>query len=59
MAIRIDKKIVDYKVGKDESQKEQQAPAANEAPPVAQDNIVQLHEKLERPDMLIGSTYKV
>ena len=61
MAIRIDKKIVDYRVGKEESQEEQQVPAANEAQPVPapQDNIVQLHEKLERPEMLIGSTYKV
>ena len=24
-----------------------------------EDNVVQLHEKLERPDMLVGSTYKV
>ena len=59
MAIRIEKKIVDYKVGKDESQQAQPAPAANEVQPAAQDNIVHLHEKLERPDMLIGSTYKV
>ncbi len=62
MAIHIDKKIVDYRIGKDESQEEQQVPpAANEAQPAPapQDNIVQLHEKLERPEMLIGSTYKV
>jgi len=53
MAIRIDKKIVDYRVGgKDEPQ---QAESAVEP----EDNVVQLHEKLERPDMLIGSTYKV
>jgi hypothetical protein len=59
MAIRIEQKIVDYKVGKEESQQVQPAPAANEVRPAAQDNIVHLHEKLERPDMLIGSTYKV
>ena len=54
MAIRIDKKIVDYRVGgKDEPQQE---PATVVEP---EDNVVQLHEKLERPDMLIGSTYKV
>jgi hypothetical protein len=51
MAIRIDKKIVDYRVGgKDEPQQE---PAVVVEP---EDNVVQLHEKLERPDMLIGST---
>ena len=49
MAIRIDKKIVDYRVGsKDEPQQEPTAVAEPE------DNVVQLHEKLERPDMLIG-----
>ncbi|MEA2094965.1 MAG: NrdJb [Pseudomonadota bacterium] len=61
MAIRIDKKIVDYSVIQDDAQETQQAPAANEAQPEPslQDNIVQLHEKLQRPEMLIGSTYKV
>jgi len=53
MAIRIDKKIVDYRVG---GKNESQQPAAVVEP---EDNVVQLHEKLERPDMLIGSTYKV
>jgi len=60
MAIRIDKKIVDYRVGdKDEPQQEQVAVAANDAVSEPEDNVVHLHEKLERPDMLIGSTYKV
>jgi hypothetical protein len=61
MAIQIEKKIVDYSVRKDGEQAEPQAPAANEAAkaPAAEDNVVQLHEKLKRPDMLIGSTYKV
>ena len=54
MAIRIDKKIVDYRVGG--RNEPQQAPAAVAEP---EDTVVQLHEKLERPDMLIGSTYKV
>jgi hypothetical protein len=56
MAIRIEKKIVGYKVG--DRDEPQQAPAA--APEASrEDNIVHLHEKLERPEMLIGSTYKV
>ena len=60
MAIQIEKKIVDYSVRKDGEQAEPQAPAANEvAKAPAEDNVVQLHEKLKRPDMLIGSTYKV
>jgi hypothetical protein len=60
MAIQIEKKIVDYSVRKDGEEVEPQAPAANEAAKApAEDNVVQLHEKLQRPDMLIGSTYKV
>ena len=60
MATRIDKKIVGYKVGDTEEAGEgvvAAAPAPAEAE--AKDNVVQLHEKLERPEMLIGSTYKV
>ena len=62
MAIQIKGKIVDYAVGsKEESQQEQQAPVAvekEEALP-SEGNVVRMHEKLERPEMLIGSTYKV
>ncbi|NNJ94561.1 MAG: NrdJb [Halobacteria archaeon] len=61
MTVRIDKKIVGYQVtGKEESPDAVQAPAAESAPAEEpQDKIVQLHEKLQRPEMLIGSTYKV
>jgi hypothetical protein len=61
MAIRIEKKIVDYRVGRDESQEEPPSPAESQAQPAAtpEDNIVQLHERLKRPEMLVGSTYKV
>ena len=59
MAVQIKGKIVDYAVnGNEEPQQEQQAPAAVEKE-TTPDNVVQLHEKLERPEMLIGSTYKV
>ena len=51
MTIRIDKKIVGYSV----RQAEEEAAASGEA----QDKVVQLHEKLERPEMLLGSTYKI
>ena len=65
MTVRIEKKIVGYKIGDNEQQ------AAVSTSTVAgkvsgdnpeddpEDNVVQLHEKLERPEMLIGSTYKV
>ena len=62
MAIRIDRKIVAYKVGggkevDDAAAEIKAAPA--EVAPEPEDNVVQLHEKLKRPEMLIGSTYKV
>ena len=61
MAIRIEGKIVDYAVGgNEEPQQEQQAAvAAGKEAAQEEDNVVQLHEKLKRPEMLIGSTYKV
>ena len=55
--IKIDKKIAKYRV--------QKPAAADEPRPVAveklkaEDNVIWMHEKLERPDVLIGSTYKI
>jgi len=51
MAIKIENKIVGYEVAKDE------ADAVEASQPAS--NIIHMHEKLERPDMLLGSTYKV
>jgi hypothetical protein len=61
MTVRIEKKIVGYKVGADEAAAEVTvaAPAGVVVSEEPEDNVVQLHEKLERPEMLIGSTYKV
>ena len=59
MAIRIEKKIVDYRVASKDAPEETQQAAAAPAVAEPEDNVVQLHEKLERPEMLIGSTYKV
>ncbi len=50
MAIKIENKIIGYEVAKDEAEAEENAQASN---------IIHMHEKLERPDMLLGSTYKV
>ena len=55
--IKIDKKITKYRVQKPES-KEAAAPAAA-VPLKTQDNVIWMHEKLERPEVLIGSTYKI
>ena len=56
MTIKIGKKIVGYSVVKEAEAME--APEA-EAPVLQEDNVVHLHEKLERPEMLVGSTYKI
>jgi hypothetical protein len=53
MAIKIDKKIVDVSVDTKEA-----VPAAA-AEPETLDNVVQMHEKLDRPPMLAGVTYKI
>jgi len=51
MVTKIDKKIVEYRVQKVTD------PEATE--PRKTDNVIQMHERLERPEMLVGSTYKV
>ena len=59
MTIKIDKKIVSYDVAqpKTEAEKAKAAPVEVKTEPGG--NVVQMHEKLERPDMLLGTTYKV
>ena len=51
MAIRIDKKIVDYDI--------ESAEAPVQPPPRPMAEVIQMHEKLERPEILLGSTYKI
>jgi hypothetical protein len=50
MPIKIEHKITGYEVAKKDEPKR---PDSNVS------NVVQMHEKLERPDVLIGSTYKL
>lgn len=59
MAIKIESKIVGYSVG--QVQEEPEESQATAATPVEDESekVVQLHERLERPEMLLGSTYKV
>ncbi len=64
MAVKISKKIKGYSVIKPEDKaKEAAAPApaaVAEAPAAGErGNIIQMHEQIERPDVLIGSTYKI
>jgi len=53
--IKIDDKIVGYAVSKQNEQKDRGAPQ----PQAAEDNVIRMHEKLERPEKLVGSTYKI
>ena len=63
MAVRIDKKITGYSVATAEGGAAPAAQPAAEAPrevparPSAE--VIQMHERIERPEVLIGSTYKI
>jgi hypothetical protein len=54
--LTIDKKIVKYAVAKDEDKVPKPAPVPEAE---RESNVIRMHEKLERPEVLIGSTYKV
>ncbi|KAA3629366.1 MAG: NrdJb [Proteobacteria bacterium] len=56
MTTKIDKKIVDYGVAKDEPKEDLDFDAVEAEQP---SNVIHMHEKLERPEMLVGSTYKI
>ncbi len=57
MNTKIEKTIVGYRVAKAEEDK----PAEKPAPTIVEEsgNVVRMHEKLERPERLIGATYKI
>ncbi len=55
MAIKIDKKITGYNVVKPEDKAA--TPAAPKEPRQAE--VIQMHESVERPETLVGSTFKV
>ncbi len=57
MPTKIHNKIVKYAVVKEEDAAP--APAVAEPQADAESNVVHLTEKLERPEMLLGSTYKI
>ena len=61
MPIKIESKIVGYEVVKDDEddQAAEAALAAVKEPDASDSNVVQMHERIERPEMLLGSTYKV
>jgi hypothetical protein len=49
--IEIKSKIIGYSVSQDQK----------DVPPItdSKENVIRMHEKIERPDMLIGTTYKI
>ena len=53
MTTKIDKKIISYKVVTEDKQSQQ----ANDSTP--EYDVESMHEKMERPEMLLGSTYKI
>jgi hypothetical protein len=55
---KIDKRIVKYRVEKPED-KAAQEKAASVVEARKESNVVWMHEKVERPEMLLGSTYKI
>src|SRR5262245_31055062 len=61
MAMKIGKKIKGYAVLKPEDKTKlvpaEEAPSS--APAVVTAEVIQMHEKVERPDVLVGSTYKI
>lgn len=59
MAIKIDKKITEYNVVKESDEETQTSENHNNRRAEDLNNVVQMHEKLERPNMLQGSTYKI
>ncbi len=58
MSIKIERKIVGYDVVKP-ADKNAAAPSPSSSPPATGGNIARMHEKVERPEMLVGSTYKI
>lgn len=56
MAIKIDQKIVKYSVVNKETEQATVTPPPTVEPKA---DVIQMHEKVERPEMLLGCTYKV
>ena len=64
MAVRIDRKIKGYAVvtPEDKAKEAVKAESATREQVAAQlpvDNVIQMHERIERPEVLVGSTYKI
>jgi len=58
MATKIEKKIKGYQVVKQDEPARTAQPAPEAPQPVIAE-VIQMHEKVERPEILIGATYKI
>src|SRR5690242_18135732 len=58
MATKIEKKIKGYQVVKQDEPARTAQPAPEAPQPVIAE-VIQMHEKVERPEVLIGATYKI
>ena len=65
MSVKIDQRIVDYNVIKPEAKgagstsRTEPLPGPPATLDPVQDRVVQMHEKVVRPEMLVGNTYKI
>ncbi|MBS0431854.1 MAG: NrdJb [Proteobacteria bacterium] len=59
MTTKIEKKIKGYQVVKPDPQVARVEDATDAAAPPVVAEVIQMHEKVERPDTLIGATYKI
>ena len=59
MTIKIDKKITEYNVIKESAEKKLSLTNHKNRRAEDRNNVVQMHEKLKRPSLLQGSTYKI
>ena len=59
MTIKIEKKITAYSVITPEEKTAQATAAAAPAVAKPEDKVIQMHERIRRPDVLIGNTYKI
>jgi hypothetical protein len=57
--IKIDKKIVGYAVNQPTEEKDEAKRDFKREGGGDRAEVIRMHEKLERPEMLVGSTYKV
>ena len=59
MSIKISKKIKGFSVQSgDDKQKAADAVAVAKAAELPRAEVIQMHEQIERPEVLVGSTYK-